>query len=500
MLRQLATRIWSTIFASRLLNSVDPRSSVVMIAQGLDASHQSNTQLYPGSSSSDVTLCLISPTVDLDVENPSQPAGFTMLRHTPTSSQNGLDFVSPSLTQSSPRKHSGRKRPATTQKLIAVEIDNSALTNSSDYSLEDGTDVVDDGAKTDGAAILKTAHADHRESVMAKRKREQDNSGGLVDESCARDLPMKKRKRHVARDPDAPSQLPVRTREDPGKENPKPEAITESSTTGQYTQKIRFGSQSPAPGQKFVDSEMVSQSVEVLDSDDDAPAEVTRSAARSHLSVRKAAAKRAIDGKATRELQRRKKNEERLKKQAAESTKKNLKKLQGKDLRTEIAAQLEVPTTADASTRQNTNQALPAVRYGALDSKQLPKYLPADLLAELAADEGAIPSSLPKAAKAKKIKFRDSDVTKQSRDVIKNGVTIRVLQDTNRVLPPPVNRSSMGVKNKWMMAGRGNDREREGILRKPIVTNFKRQHRRSLRRDKRRWKAGKERRVQQSAE
>lgn len=257
-----------------------------------------------------------------------------------------------------------------------------------------------------------------------------------------------------------PSAQPEKTHKRFGNEEP---AEAQDSPVANKQDSNRY--EEPATEKSEVDSD------EASDSDDEAPEVVTTAAASSKAQAAQAEADRAQKAQQAKEQAKRQAREELAAAQQAakrEREEKKAKKLAKKAAKEAKAAagseDVEEPEIASRMDIDVSNGLLPASLLETIDDQRPPTPPPQR--------RGKTEEELRKEKLNHHIKFLER-VDKPAKDVKKGKLSVAVLAQQNRVLPPKVSRNTKNVREHWLKS-----REVEKTRGKPGVRFGKRMDRR----------------------
>ncbi|KAF2030726.1 hypothetical protein EK21DRAFT_21050, partial [Setomelanomma holmii] len=220
---------------------------------------------------------------------------------------------------------------------------------------------------------------------------------------------------------------------------------------------MRFGSeepvdadtdrfQAPPSAQKQAEAEADLEDDNGSDSDE-APEVVTTTAAASKAKASQQDAERALLAQQEKERQKREAREERIAEEQAGMRKREEKKAK------KLAKQLAKQQAADPSIRPEAQQSRISI-----DPTNLPDLLPTDLLSALPDQRAPTPppegrrktaEELHREKLSRHIKFLER--TDRGPKDVKNGkLSVAVLAQQNRALPPKVNRNTKNVREQWL--------------------------------------------------
>ncbi|EON64410.1 hypothetical protein W97_03641 [Coniosporium apollinis CBS 100218] len=255
----------------------------------------------------------------------------------------------------------------------------------------------------------------------------------------------------------APAGSPSSTEPTPKPSRPPPAPVPKSTH-------IRFGSEEPPPpasapleipsSSQPSNADLPAGSDDA--SDDEAPETITTASALAAARAREQEAVRAAEQRDEAERKRRRERDERTRRQAEKKERRRERKEREK---AKGAGVLELDAAAPA-VDEVADDAAPALLHPPtkLDVNNLPALLPEELLA--AAPEVRPPTPPPPAAaqavarKAKHHRFLDAD-ERPPKDVKRGPVSVRVLQQTNRLLAPKASANSRNLREAWLKGRQG---------------------------------------------
>tara|TARA_R110002003_G_scaffold116_19_gene10242 strand:- start:2711 stop:4318 length:1608 start_codon:yes stop_codon:yes gene_type:complete len=237
---------------------------------------------------------------------------------------------------------------------------------------------------------------------------------------------------------------------------------------------MRFGSEEPADAQqervqappsaqKQVEVEEDIEDDGASDSDE-APEVVTTTAAASKARASQQDAERALLAQQEKERQKREAREKRIAEEQAEKRKREEKK--AKKLAKHLAKQ--------QAAEQPIDPEVPQSRIS-IDPKNLPDLLPTDLLSTLPDQRAPTPpperrgkteEELRREKLKRHIKFLER-TDKGPKDVKKGKLSVAVLAQQNRVLPPKANRNTKNVREQWLK-GRKVEGKKSGFSKSKV--------------------------------
>jgi len=195
------------------------------------------------------------------------------------------------------------------------------------------------------------------------------------------------------------------------------------------------------------------------DSDDEAPEVVTTAAASSKAKAAQADADRAQKAQQAKEEAKRQAREELIATQQAakrEREEKKAKKLAKKAAKEAKAAAVPEEEEAEVKPRMDidvSNGLLPASLLEHIDDQRPPTPPPER--------HGKTEEQLRKEKLNRHIKFLER-IEKPAKDVKKGKLSVAVLAQQNKVLPPKVNRSTKNVREHWLK-GRQVEKKKKGV-------------------------------------
>ncbi|KAG9189413.1 hypothetical protein G6011_06281 [Alternaria panax] len=275
-----------------------------------------------------------------------------------------------------------------------------------------------------------------------------------------------------------PNEIPTSSYESEAAPIPSQDTVPPSAQP-EKTHK-RFGSEEPAEAQdspvaKKQGNERLEQPTNqksdvdedgASDSDDEAPEVVTTAAASSKAQAAQAEATRAQEAQQAKEQAKRQAREELIAAQQAAKRKREEKKAKklAKKAKATAESDNEEPETTSRMDIDVSNGLLPASLLEAIDDQRPPTPPPER--------RRKTEEELRKEKLNHHIKFLER-VDKPAKDIKKGKLSVAVLAQQNRVLPPKVNRNTKNVREHWLKG-----REVEKTRGKPGVRFGKKMERR----------------------
>ncbi|KAH7065768.1 U3 snoRNA associated-domain-containing protein [Paraphoma chrysanthemicola] len=227
------------------------------------------------------------------------------------------------------------------------------------------------------------------------------------------------------------------------------------------TQQDRF--QAPPSAQKQTEPEEDLEDEDASDSDE-APEVVTTTVAASKAKASQQDAARALLAQEEKERQKREAREKRIAEEQAEKRQRDEKK----------AKKLAKLLAKQKAAEQSTDDDAPQSRI-TIDPTNLPDLLPPDLLSNLPDQRAPTPppeasgkteEQLQKEKLNRHIKFLER-TDKGPKDIKKGKLSVAVLAQQNKVLPPTVSRETKNVREKWLQ-GRKVESKKSKFLKSKV--------------------------------
>ncbi|KAF2086411.1 hypothetical protein K490DRAFT_57714 [Saccharata proteae CBS 121410] len=348
--------------------------------------------------------------------------------------------ASPELATPMPKK--GRGRPAKRRDSSPAVVINSSATKEKDHQSP-----VEANA-SEAESVYDTPASQGSESIYATPATTlRTGTRGLAVKATPQSATAAKSTGKLSKSTPSKSKLASQETNNDGDDEPTPKAAAAMPVTAKSTH-IRFGSEDPpavpepAPLADEIPSSTADteqQEVEDDESDDDAPEAVSANTARQQAEAAEAEAANAKEKEQAALKRKRQERDARLRDQAEAS--KRRKQQQPKD-------------TPSTKTTERQQPAKP--KY---DLNTIPDLLPLDLLESAPSVRPPTPPPTVTTStqnqnqkKNKHLKFLDD--VKPAKDVKRGPVTVRVLEQQNKLLPPKISKGSRDLREKWLMGER----------------------------------------------